>query len=303
MLCINCNQFRRLIILAGMGRYVNPLADFAFKKLFGSESGKESLISFLNSILPQKHQIEDVEYRPTEARGGSEFERSMYFDLRCRATNGQEIIVEVQKSYNQWFTDRMLYYSTFPIQEQVKRETKTNYIKLNPVYLIGVLNFAFPSAKGEEKQVVQHIRPVDIRTGEEHSDKWNLMYVQLENFEKREEELESVQDRWLYVLKHLPELDKLPEKLQDRVFEHFFQLAEISNFSAEEKNTYEMSLLSLADGEALMMTAKNEGKEEGKLQALIETASRMLSKGFSVEDVSDLTGLSIEEMTALSKEL
>ena len=40
-------------------RYINPLTDFGFKRLFGSEPNKVLLIDFLNVLLPVKHRIED----------------------------------------------------------------------------------------------------------------------------------------------------------------------------------------------------------------------------------------------------
>ncbi|NBC09966.1 MAG: hypothetical protein GVY26_22485 [Bacteroidetes bacterium] len=41
-------------------RYVNPLTDFGFKKLFGTEPNKDLLIDFLNQILPKRHQIKEL---------------------------------------------------------------------------------------------------------------------------------------------------------------------------------------------------------------------------------------------------
>jgi hypothetical protein len=41
-------------------KYINPFTDFGFKRLFGEEANKELLIDFLNSFLPQKHQIADI---------------------------------------------------------------------------------------------------------------------------------------------------------------------------------------------------------------------------------------------------
>ena len=41
-------------------RYINPLTDFGFKRLFGSEFNKELLISFLNAMFHGEQIIQDV---------------------------------------------------------------------------------------------------------------------------------------------------------------------------------------------------------------------------------------------------
>ena len=42
-------------------KYINPLTDFDFKKLFGTEPNKDLLIDFLNQILPDR-KIKDLSY-------------------------------------------------------------------------------------------------------------------------------------------------------------------------------------------------------------------------------------------------
>ena len=50
-------------------RYLNPLTDFGFKKLFGSEPNKVLLIDFLNQLLPKHHQIKNLTYTKNEHLG------------------------------------------------------------------------------------------------------------------------------------------------------------------------------------------------------------------------------------------
>ena len=102
-------------------KYVNPFTDFGFKKLFGSEPNKEFLIDFLNTLLPENHKIEDLTYTKSEHLGSSALDRKAIFDLYCTGKDGQKFIVEVQKAKQNFFKDRSVYYSTFPIQEQAKR--------------------------------------------------------------------------------------------------------------------------------------------------------------------------------------
>ena len=47
-------------------KYIDPLSDWGFKRLFGSEPDKEILIDFLNALFEGQKQIVDLVYRPTE---------------------------------------------------------------------------------------------------------------------------------------------------------------------------------------------------------------------------------------------
>lgn len=63
--------------------YLNPLTDFGFKKLFGEEPHKDLLISFLNTLLPERHQIAELQYTKNEYQGISQMDRKAIFDLNC----------------------------------------------------------------------------------------------------------------------------------------------------------------------------------------------------------------------------
>ena len=106
--------------MALQDKYINPFTDFGFKKLFGSELNKDLLIDFLNQVLPGKHKIKDLTYARTEQLGNTETDRKAIFDLYCIGENGERFIVEMQKAKQNFFKDRSVYYSSFPIQEQAK---------------------------------------------------------------------------------------------------------------------------------------------------------------------------------------
>ena len=102
-------------------KYINPLTDFGFKKLFGSEPNKVLLIDFLNQILPNK-KIKNLSYASTEKLGQTLVDRKAIFDLYCVGENGERFIVEMQKAKQNYFKDRSVFYASFPIQEQAKKE-------------------------------------------------------------------------------------------------------------------------------------------------------------------------------------
>jgi predicted transposase/invertase (TIGR01784 family) len=116
-------------------------------------------------------------------------------------------------------------------------------------------------------------------------------------FSKSADELDTKFDKWLYVLKNLHKLDRIPEKFKENIFLKLFETAEIAKFSQQEYQEYEDSLKYYRDIKNSLDTAKEEGKIEGK----IEIARTGLKEGLSVELLMKLTGLTKEEIENLKE--
>ena len=275
-------------------KYVNPLTDFGFKKIFGEEPNKDILISFLNQILPEQHQIEDLSYAKNERLGAGEVDRKAIYDLYCRASTGERFIVELQKAKQNYFKDRSIFYSSFPIQEQALKGDWD--FKLAAVYTVGILDFIFDDHRQEEQ--LYHIVELKDQRNEVFYDKLKYIYLELPKFRKTEAELESDFDRWLYVFRHLAELESRPVALQDRIFKKVFEVAEISNFTAREREAYEESLKYYRDIKNVVDTSR----EAGVAQATRQIAKRMLDRGTPMEEVQEVTGLTRQELERLLAE-
>ncbi len=284
--------------------YISPLTDFGFKKLFGEEPNKDLLISFLNSLLPEIHQIRDLQYTKNEYQGISPLDRRAIFDLNCISTQGERFIIELQKVKQAYFKDRSLYYSTFAIQEQAQRGD-WDY-RLSTVYTIGILDFVMDE---HETEVLYHAQLKD-QHNRVFFDKLNFIYIILPRFNKQAHELKTLQDKWLYTFCHLHQLDSLPQNFQETVFEKLFTEAKLATFAPKDRQAYEDSLKYYRDLKNSTDTAHQEGFQEGLeegfqegleegLQQLKVTARRLLGKGHSVEEVAELTGLSIATVEAL----
>ncbi|NEQ65277.1 MAG: Rpn family recombination-promoting nuclease/putative transposase [Symploca sp. SIO2D2] len=243
-------------------RYINLLTDFGFKRLFGTEPNKEILIDFLNVMLPSEHTVKDVSYRNNENLGNTPLDRKAIFDIYCESQTGEKFIVELQKAKQNYFKDRSIYYATFPIQEQALKG-EWNY-KLSSVYTIGILDFIFDDH--QEEPELLHTVELKNQKDKVFYDKLKFIYVELPKFTKTVEELESHFEKWLFLLRHLSELDAPPEALQEVIFEQLFEVAEIANFSAVEQDAYENSLKYYRDLQNVVETSRQEGVEEGREQ-------------------------------------
>lgn len=97
-------------------KFINPYTDTGFKMIFGSEINKDMIIKFLNSLLDEA--ITDITFRNVEALGLGRNDRKAVFDIFCKTDKEEMIIVEMQKSSQKYFSDRVLYYASFAIQQQ-----------------------------------------------------------------------------------------------------------------------------------------------------------------------------------------
>jgi predicted transposase/invertase (TIGR01784 family) len=136
---------------------------------------------------------------------------------------------------------------------------------------------------------------MDIKTHEVFYDKLTYLYIELEKFKKTETELETMLDKWLFVLKNLSNLMSRPALLQERVFTKLFEAAEIAKFDSNELRSYEQSINAYRDIKNSLDSAKKEGKAEG----IAETALKMKQKGLDINLISDITGLSKEDIELL----
>jgi len=264
-------------------KYINPFTDYGFKKLFGEEPNKDLLLDFLNVLLQEEQgEIKDLTYLKSENLGTSELDRKAIFDLYCENERGEKFIVELQKTKQNFFKDRTVYYSTFPIREQAKR-ADWNY-ELKAVYTIAILDFVFEEDKHDPTKFRYDIKLTDTETKEVFYDKLTFIYLEMPKFNKTVEELESRFDKWLFVIKNLNRLNKVPDKLRERIFEKLFETAEIAKFTPDQIRSYEDSLKYYRDLKNSLDTAKEE--------KAIEIAKRALKMRLSVDDIIELTGLS-----------
>ncbi len=279
-------------------QYINPYTDFGFKKLFGEEASKALLLDFLNALLPQEHKIADLSFRNTEHLGITDLDRKAIYDIYCENEKGEKFIVELQKAKQNYFKDRTVYYSTFPIREQAEKG-QWNY-NLKAVYCIGILDFTFDDYETEpERSEFLHTVKLKNQNGKVFYDKLTYVYLEMPNFTKRENHLETRLDKWLYFIKNLENFERMPSIFKDDVFEQAFEKAALANFAPDDLDKYENSLKIYRDLKGVIDTAFGDGIDIGKQERNIEIAQNAKAMGLSIDDITKLTGLSEAEIKVL----
>ncbi len=263
-------------------KYINPFTDYGFKKLFGEEPNKDLLKDFLNELLKDEEgEIIEINYLKNEHLGSTDMDRRAIFDLYCENERGEKFIVELQKTKQNFFKDRTLYYSTFPITEQAKRNDWN--FELKSVYTIAILDFVFDEDKNQTDKYRYDVKLTDIATCKIFYDKLTFIYLEMPKFNLSVDQLESRFEKWLYVLKNMTRLDNIPDKLREKIFLKLFETAEIAKFSPEQAKSYEESLKHYRDLKNSLDTAHDEGYDEGYSEGRDEGYSEGLEEGILEE--------------------
>ncbi len=287
-------------------KYINLFTDFGFKRIFGEDVNKDFLLDFLNELLKEQlGQITELQYLKTEQLGRSADERKAVFDIYCQNEKGEKFMVEMQKTKQAYFKDRTVYYATFPIQEQAKR-SDWDY-NLKSVYTIAILDFVFDEDKNDKEKFRYDIKLTDMVTKKVFYDKLTFIYFEMPKFTKQLSELETNFDRWLYVLKNMHKLDRLPEELRTELFERVFKVAEIAKFNQEEYRNYEDSLKSYRDMQNSIDTARAEGEEAGMIKgdqiATVREKTKTVVNAFKanipVKTIAIIANISVDTVNAI----
>ncbi len=280
-------------------RYIDPLNDWGFKKLFGTEMNKEFLVAFLTEIFPDK-RIKDISYLPTEQLGLASGDRNARFDVMCKDESGEKFIVEIQLAYQKHFRERALYYSGMVMHSQGVKGKKWNY-NIKGVYFIGLMNFTFGPERGGG--LIRRYSIRDDESGELMTDKLRFVFIEIGRFDKRPEELKTNLDKWFYVLKNLHSLLERPAALVDRIFRKFFEAAEVISLTNDEKKQYVSNMINERDTYNQIAYAREFGREEGIEQGKVAEreaiALRMIGANTPIEFIVSCTGLDKAAVEAL----
>ena len=288
-------------------KYINPFTDYGFKRLFGEEPNKDLLLDFLNELLKHEQgKITELTYLKTDKLGSSEEDRKAVFDLYCQNERGEKFIVELQKTKQKFFKDRTVYYSTFPIREQAQRGSDWTF-ELKAVYTVAILDFVFDEDQNAPDKFRYDVKLTDIETCQVFYDKLTFVYLEMPKFQKDVSELTTRFDKWMFVIRNLNKLDRIPEELREGIFERLFEVAEIARFSPEEVQAYEDSLKSYRDLKNSLDTAYEEGVEQGIEQGIEkgieQVAINGIKQGKSSKLIMELTGLSSEQVEYLKNKI
>lgn len=298
-----------------MAKFINPFTDVGFKRIFGQEFSKPLLLDFLNSLLEGEKYIVNLTFLDKEQPALYDEDRSLIYDIYCETDEGEHIIVEMQNKSQPYFKSRSIYYISESIARQGERGSSWNYA-IDSVYLIAFLNFIPLDFK---QQFRTDVVLAEKNTVDQFSDKLRMIYLQLPLFKKEADECENQVERWIYLLKNMETLSRLPWAAQSAVFKKLESIADVGAMSRDERLKYDEALrkyrdtISVFEGVRMdgLMEGRMEGRKEGLMEGLMEgrmegqrsekmeNARKMKTYGLALDMIAEITGLSIEEVRGL----
>ncbi|MGJ7031458.1 Rpn family recombination-promoting nuclease/putative transposase [Niabella hirudinis] len=289
-----------------IGRYIDPLTDFGFKRIFGSDSSKDLLIFFLNALFKGRKTICNLAYNPQENHGPAKHYRKAVFDITCTGANGETFIIEIQRADQKFFKDRALFYTASQLHEQGIKGNRHWDFELKEVYFIGIADFNFNNS--QPGKWLHHVRLTEAATGCVFYNKLEFIFLELPNFDCSEDALKTDVERWLYVLRNMRKMKEIPLTLQGETFQQVFEIAEVANLKKEEYMLYQKDVLDRWTEYAVLKTAKDkailEGMEKGAEQKSYEVVKNLiLEHGFTDAQAAETTGVSLDFVKKVRRNL
>lgn len=298
--------------------FIDLKRDFVFKWVFGTEGHEELLLLLIDSILPEKH-IRHVMLGAQEQEPDREDAQGGIYDIYCVTDDGSSLTIEMQVCSQEDFNDRMVFYSSFSIRNKVGKGTKEQYdknlllddeeldskqktkirYKLPPIYVIGIVNFEL-SGINKSDDIIRHfsIREDKGNKGQ-FTDSIHYVTVELPKFIKKRSELKSKQDFMLYALKNTDKMKEIPKEFMGKGFDKLFEVCSFANMTEDMQLKYVRKMMAEWDREGQLATAVMTGEKKGHAEACTEIAKRMKADGFELHVISEITGLTSEQIKAL----
>ncbi|TAF45246.1 MAG: Rpn family recombination-promoting nuclease/putative transposase [Sphingobacteriales bacterium] len=265
-------------------KFVDVKNDVAFRKIFGNENRKEVLISFLNAVLLLENDKKIVSvdiltpYQLPALKGG----KVTIVDVKAKDQSNKNYIVEMQVAEVDGFDKRVLYYASKSYSSQIDRSDL--YEKLNPTFFIGILDFEVT----QNKNYLSRHKIIDIETKENFVKDIEFNFIELPKFNKKENELETIIDQWIYFIKNAEDLVVIPEGIKDEGLKNAYQDAAKHNWTKDELEAYDYVLMREQDERGIV-----------SLKVKKYIANKLLSMGLTIEKTAEGTGLTIEQVIKL----
>ena len=205
-------------------------------------------------------------------------------DVKAKDQNNKNYIVEMQVAEVDGFDKRVLYYASKSYSSQINRGDL--YEKLNPTFFIGILDFTVTS----NANYISRHKILDIETSENFISDVEFNFIELPKFTKKESELTTVMDQWVYFIKNAENLEVIPESVEDEGLKNAYEDAAIHNWTKEDLDAYDYVLM-------------REQDDRGRITKVQkDIAKKFLNTGSAIETIAENTGLTVEQVRNLQIE-
>lgn len=286
---------------------MKPSMDFVFKRLFGAEESKDSLISLLNAIIKSDSPIKDIELKSPDLEKQHIGDKFCRLDIKAKTDKGDIINVEIQVRDEYNMVQRTLYYWSKLYSDQLGESEK--YKNLARTVCINILNFKLL----DNDRYHNTYRLKEVTTNEELTDIEEIHFIELPKSKQiKSEEVNNIDSllKWIEFIKEpeseavkiLELTDESIRKAKNQLYKLSLDKKTIEQYRIREKAMYdEISALENSREKGLkegVEIGRKEGEVIGELNAKKKLAKSLLDV-LDIETIAQKTGLSIEEIKRL----
>jgi predicted transposase/invertase (TIGR01784 family) len=299
-----------------VSKFLDPKNDVAFRKIFGSEKNKDILIHFINDIMGFKDDdaIQEVTFLSTVQNPEIAYKKESVVDVLCEATNGTQIIVEMQVSPSKGFEKRAQYYASKAYSRQLAQGQGEDglYANLKEVIFIAISDYnIFP----KKAAYLSHHVILDKKTYENDLKDFSFSFIELPKFTlDKIEQLTTIVEKWCYFFKYAAKTSESDLKKiigSDVVIERAYEALNQFNWTESELLTYEQEIKRVMDNRAAeayaLESAESRGEargiEKGIEQRNEQIAINMLKEKAELHFISTVTGLTLDAILQLKNKL
>ena len=302
-----------------MAKYLDPRADLTFKKVFGEH--KHLVISLLNALLPlaDDERVESIEYWPAEKVPSRPLkEKDSIVDVCCRDNKKREFIVEMQMTWTESFKKRILLNASKAYVAQ--SEIGEDYDGLQPVY---ALNFVNSTMNVDSEGYYHHYQLVHHANSKEVIPGLQLIFIELPKFKPQNLGEKKMQVLWLRFLTEInaKTLEAPVELLENPEVCEALKIVEVAAYTPAEMRAYDKFWDNVSVAKTLENARRRSEEKLKEAEAKLEeteakirdteakirdtetklenTVKRLKDRGFSAEEIADITGLPVDEIEKL----
>ena len=279
---------------------VYRLNDRFFKFLFGREDRKTLFLDLVNALVfpDGAAGFTGFEYANRELSATRDEGKACSLDIVAVMTDGSRVEVEVQVKNRNDHVPRSVYYLTALHTSQMN--SGASYSDLTRTISIHLLAFSLFAGKRFRRT----FRLCDTETGETLCDDLTLLYLEIPKYAKNRVPRNRL-EYWLLYLAGM-EAKKMPEAMvKDPMIGQALDLEKLFLQSQTERYNYLLSYKAMRDAETndetIRRAAMAEGEARGEARGRADTARNLLRMGIAPSQISEATGLSLEEIEALSR--
>ena len=293
--------------------YINPLTDFGIKRVFFmTRRGPKRLISFLRAFLPDiMRDVVSITFKPTELIGERESEKRVVFDIYCVTNTDKHFIIEMQRSKQSFFQNRIITYDSRVVSSEAKRGD----MEYNIPTVISFNIMDYDSDEFIHSEKAFHVVKLKDDENVVYSEKKVFCFLELSKFAAQNiRQLKNInflddKQKWAFILKNMHQMKEQDLSDEDEIFQGLFEDCRFYKLTKMEKKKYKKSLMDYYDVRDAVDVAREDGRkwgyeqgiEEGRADEKHQLALNMLEEGLDTTMVARITGLTETEILKLMK--